>query len=111
PTDIIIPGTRVDRNLNSLKTYGGRISALFDATDNFSVRVGVIAQNINNAGSDYLEVDPETLKPLYDGLTQSRYFPEYTHVKYRIYSGVADWDLGFGSLTSSTSYGKFSETF
>jgi outer membrane receptor protein involved in Fe transport len=111
PTHLIIPGTRDDRNFNSVKTYGGRVSALLNATDNFAVRLSADIQNINNAGSDYIEVDADTLKPLYDGLVQSRYFPEYTRVKYRVYSAVADWNLGFANLTSSTSYGTFSETF
>jgi outer membrane receptor protein involved in Fe transport len=107
----IFAGTRVDKDLNDVKTYGGRISGLFNATDNLSVRLGAIFQNINNAGSDYVEVDPVTFEPLYGDVTQSRYFPEWTHVKYRIYSGVADWNFGFANLTSSTSYGRFSETF
>ena len=111
PTIVLIPGTEDDKDINDLATYGGRVSALFNATDNFSIRLGVIFQNINSDASDSIEVDPETLKPLYGGLVQSRYFPEFTDIKYRIYSGVADWDLGFATLTSSTSYGKFSEDF
>jgi outer membrane receptor protein involved in Fe transport len=109
PTDVIIPGSRVDKDINELKSYGGRASLLFNATDNFSVRLGAIFQNTNSANSDYVEVNPVTLDQLYGGLVQSRYLEEPTKIKYRIYSAVADWDFGFANLTSSTSYGKFSE--
>jgi outer membrane receptor protein involved in Fe transport len=111
PAHPLYAGTLVDKNLNGVKTFGGRASVLVNASDNFSIRLGAILQNINNAGSDYVEVDPVTLKPLYGDVTQSRYLPEWTHVKYRIYSAVEDWNIGFANLTSSTSYEKFSETF
>lgn len=111
PSTVIIPGTMVDKNINELKSYGGRASLLFNATENFSVRLSAIVQNTNSDASDYIEVDPVTLNALYGGLVQSRYFPEPTKVKYRVYSAVADWDLGFANLTSSTSYGTFSEKF
>jgi outer membrane receptor protein involved in Fe transport len=84
---------------------------LFNATDNFSVRLSAIVQNTNSDASDYVEVNPLTLNQLYGGLVQSRYLSEPTKIKYRVYSGVADYDFGFANLTSSTSYGKFSERF
>jgi len=107
PANPLYAGTLVDKNQNDVKTYGGRISALFNASDDFSIRLGAMIQNINNAGSNYVEVDPVTLKPLYGGLTVSRYLPEFTRTKYRVYSAVADWNIGFANLTSSTSYGTF----
>ena len=107
PANPLYAGTLVDKNLNGVKTYGGRISALFNSTENFTLPLGAIIKNNNNAGSNYIEVDPVTLKPLYGGTVVSRYLPEFTRSKYRVYSGVADWNLGFANLTSSTSYGTF----
>ena len=40
---------------------------------------------------------------------QSRYQPEPTNIKYRVYNGTADWDLGFANLFSSTAYSTFNE--
>ena len=57
------------------------------------------------------EVDPDTLDPLYGGLVQSLYQREPTKIKYRVYSGTVDWDLGFANLFSSTSYSTFDEKF
>jgi iron complex outermembrane recepter protein len=108
---ILVPGTRDDSNINTLKSYGGRASVLFNATENLSVRLSAIVQNTKSDNSDYVEVDPVTLDQLYGGLVQSRYITEPTKIKYRVYSGVVDYDFGFANLTSSTSYGKFSEDF
>ncbi|MCH8614720.1 TonB-dependent receptor [Sphingomonas sp. SM33] len=109
PADVIIPGSRVDKNINELKSYGGRASLLFNATDDLSIRLSALVQNTNSDNSDYVEVDPVTLDQRYGGLVQSRYLNEPTKIKYRVYSGVLDYDFGFANLTSSTSYGKFSE--
>ncbi|HEX3675894.1 MAG TPA: TonB-dependent receptor, partial [Sphingomicrobium sp.] len=35
--------------------------------------------------------------------------PEPTHIKYRVYYGTADWDVGFANFFSSTSYSTFKE--
>jgi iron complex outermembrane receptor protein len=101
--------TLVEDNINDRKSLGGRASALFQPTDAVSVRLTAFAQNLNSGASDIFEVDPDTLKSPYGGLVQSRYQPEPTHIKYRVYSGTVDWDLGFANLLSSTAYSTFSE--
>ncbi len=103
--------TLVDDDINDRKSYGGRASLLFQATDNLSVRLTAFAQNLNTDASNVFQVDPETLHPLYGGLVQSVYQREPTRIKYRVYSGTVDWDLGFANLLSSTAYSTFSEKF
>jgi outer membrane receptor protein involved in Fe transport len=104
-------GTLVEKDLNDRKSYGGRASVLFDPTSNLSIRLTAFAQNLNSGGSDIFEVDPVTLKSLDGGFVQAIYQPEPTHIKYRVYYGTIDWDFGFASLFSTTSYSKFSEQF
>jgi iron complex outermembrane receptor protein len=99
----------VAKDINDRKSYGGRASLLFAPTEDVSIRLTAFAQNLNSGASDTFEVDSDTLKPLYGGFVQSRYQPEPTRIKYRVYSGTADWDLGFASLTSVTSYSTFKE--
>ena len=106
-----IGSTLIAKDINTKKSYGGRASLLLQATDDLSFRLTAFAQNLNSGADSVFEVDPETLKPLYGGLVQSRYQPEPTHVRYRVYSGTVDWDLGFANLLSSTSYSRFSEKF
>jgi iron complex outermembrane receptor protein len=108
---LVLGSTLVDSNINDRKSYGGRASLLFQPIDTLSVRLTAFAQNLNSGSSSSYEVDPDTLKPLYGGLVQSRYQPEPTKVKYRVYSGTVDWDLGFANLLSSTAYSTFVEKF
>jgi iron complex outermembrane recepter protein len=103
--------TLIADDINDRKSYGGRASILFQPVDTLQVRLTAFAQNLNSGASSIVEVDPATLKPLYGGLVQSLYQPEPTRIKYRVYSGTVDWDLGFANLLSSTSYSNFSEKF
>jgi iron complex outermembrane recepter protein len=38
------------------------------------------------------------------GYTQSQFVPSFSDLSYRVYNATGDFDLGFGTLTSSTSY-------
>jgi iron complex outermembrane receptor protein len=107
----IVDGSRVEEDLNGLETYGGRISALFQPSENFSLNLTALFQDINSDNADVFEADPESLRPLYGDFVASRYHPEWTEVSYRIYSATIDWDLGPVSLQSVTSYGEFEEDF
>ena len=103
--------TLVDEDINDRKSYGGRASVLFQPVDTVSIRLTAFAQNLNTGAGSVFEVDPDTLDPLYGGLVQSLYQREPTRIKYRVFSGTVDWDLGFANLLSSTSYSKFKEDF
>ena len=107
----IVDGTRVEENINSLETLGGRLSALFAPSDSFSLNLAAVYQEINSDNSDQFEVDPVTLEPLYGGEVASRYHPEFTDIEYQIFSATIDWDVGPLTVQSVTSYGEFTETF
>ena len=111
PAVNIVDGSRVESDLNGFETYGGRVSALFEPSDQFSVNLTAQIQNIESDSSDTFEADPTTYSPLYGGLVASRYHPEYTNTEYQVYSATIDWDFGPASLQSVTSYGTFEEKF
>jgi outer membrane receptor protein involved in Fe transport len=111
PAVNIVDGSRDEDNLNGLDTYGGRFSALFAPSDNFSLNLTALFQNIESDSSDAFEADAVTYNPLYGGPVVSRYHPEYTDIEYRIYSATLDWDLGGVSLQSVTSYSEFEQDF
>jgi outer membrane receptor protein involved in Fe transport len=111
PAVNIFDGTREEENLNSVDTYGGRVSALFAPSDDFSLNLTALFQDINSENSDVFEADPDSLEPLYGDLIQSRYLPEWTEIEYRVYSATIDWDVGPVSLQSVTSWGEFKEPF
>jgi len=111
PAVNIVDGSRVESNLNGLSTLGGRVSALFQPSDDFSLNLTAMMQRIESDNSDAIEADPVTQTALYGGLVASRYHPEFTNTDYQVYSASIDWDFGPASLQSVTSYGTFEEKF
>jgi outer membrane receptor protein involved in Fe transport len=108
---VTIESARVEEKLNGAETYGGRLSALFEPSDAFSLNLTAMFQDINSDNANRFEADPATLDALYGGSVVSRYHQEWTDIEYRIYSATIDWDMGPVSLQSITSYGEFTETF
>jgi outer membrane receptor protein involved in Fe transport len=104
PENNIFDGTRVDDAINSLDTYGARVSALFLPTDNFSLELIAMNQSIESDAPDNVDADPVSLKPLYGGYAQSQYHPNPNEVDYEVYSAVIDWDFGAARLESVTSW-------
>jgi iron complex outermembrane recepter protein len=99
------------RNVNDDNNYGGRASLLFKPSDEFSVRLFATLQNIDVDSPSNFEVDPRTLQPVnaltgarQNRLTRFERIPEYRDARYRLYSGSADYNFGFATLTSVTSY-------
>jgi iron complex outermembrane receptor protein len=104
-------GSSIRSNTNDFESYGGRASLLWKPDANLSVRLSALLQNLYVDGSSFVEADPATLKPLYGGLTQSEYLPQFSNIKYRLYNGTIDYDLGPATLTSATSYGQQLQSF
>ena len=97
-------GSDVAKNINGSKIFGGRAALLFRPSSAVSFKLTALAQNIEADAPSIVESDPVTLNRLYGGLTQSQFIPQFTNVKYRVYNGTGNFDLGFAELTSSTSY-------
>lgn len=95
----------IAKNINGDRVYGGRASLLFKPSDNASIRLSAVAQNIDANAPTLVEADPVTLRPLH-GLSQSQYVPQFSNVHYRLYNATGTFDLGFGTLTSSTSLSR-----
>jgi iron complex outermembrane receptor protein len=104
-------GSDVERNINDSKSYGGRAALLFKPSDTFSIKLGSYIQNIKNNATNEVESDAVTGRVLYGGLTQSQFIPETSEIRYRLYSGVVDLDLGFANLVSATSYSTLAQDF
>ncbi|KRB82238.1 TonB-dependent receptor [Sphingomonas sp. Root710] len=107
------------KDANDYQSYGGRASILFKPSEDFSVRLTGIAQNIRSNSRASFDADPLTLKPLATDpntgastegrLTRSEFYPEQNDVDYRLYNGTINWDLGPVALTSITSYGTLTQ--
>ncbi len=111
PTVNVVQGTRVEEDINSLDSFGGRISALYAPSDRFSLDLTTLAQNIESGSSDVVDADPATLEPVNSRPVRSRYQRDFTDIEYRVYSATLDWDFGRASLQSVTSYSTFEQNF
>lgn len=109
---------RTGSNINDSKSYGGRASILFKPTEDITVRLFALAQNIEVDSPSSFEVNPLSLKPANaitgaaQGDKRTRYerIADYNDVDYRLYSGTLNWNLGFADLTSVTSYSEQDQT-
>lgn len=106
---------RGGRNINGSKSYGGRASLLFKPTDQLSVRLFALLQNIETDSPSSFLADPATLRPanpitgaIVSEADRTRYerIAEFNDLDYRLYSGTIDYDFDFATLTSITSYSE-----
>ncbi|HLT90352.1 MAG TPA: TonB-dependent receptor [Woeseiaceae bacterium] len=109
PANNIVDGSLVLEDLNETDVFGGRVSALFDTGGVFSAQLTALFQDIEADGSANFEGDFDTYEPLYGGLVKTQYHRDLTDTEYRIYSGLLNWELGAGTLLSSTSYSTFAQ--
>jgi len=101
----------VANNINDSKSYGGRGSLLFKPSDAFDIRLTGHFQNIRADAPSVVESDPNTLRTLYGRPTQSQFADQFTNIDYRLYNGLVNYDFGFATLTSSSSYSTQNQTF
>lgn len=106
--------------VNASTGTGGRASLLWQATEDLTIRLTGHMQNLDLNGNNAVDVSmvPSAttssglaigLSPLFGNYQQGRTAAETSRVHYRLYNGTIDYDLGFGTLTSASSYGTFSD--
>jgi outer membrane receptor protein involved in Fe transport len=114
--DTFFPGyiddpSRGVKDINDIRRDGVRASLLWEPTPTLSFRLSANYQNLT-AGDDGTEdVSAATLKPLFGDLTQERALPQPLSESNQIYNGTINWNLGFATLVSSTSYTKTNTAF
>jgi outer membrane receptor protein involved in Fe transport len=100
-----------EEDINKNDVWGGRASLLFQPSDDLSIRLTAIAQHIESDQSSLVDVDDD-YQPLGDGgLTQSVFVRSPNELEYRLYNGTIDYDFGFASLISSTSWARQDQTY
>ncbi|GAA0317701.1 TonB-dependent receptor [Sphingomonas oligophenolica] len=94
---------RKKSNVNTFEVYGGRIALYWKPVDQLSVELSAVLQNSHSPNTS--EVDLTSgLTPIYGKYSQVRWGNENWDFKTRLYSLNANYDLGWGTLTSITSY-------
>jgi iron complex outermembrane recepter protein len=92
-----------ERDVNSTRVDGGRAALLWQVSDGFSASLAVLAQDTRGHGSSYEWLDAN-LTPTGGGLKQYFFIDQPLKLQSRLYSLTLNDDLGWGALTSVTSY-------
>ena len=109
--DTYFPGyiddpSRGAKDINDIRRDGVRGSFLWEPTQNFSIRLSANYQKLTAGDFGTEDVSAATLQPLFGDLTQERDLPQPLSETNQIYNATINWNLGFGSLVSSTSYSE-----
>jgi iron complex outermembrane receptor protein len=108
-----------ENNINRGYQGGVRAALLVNFTDNLSIRLNAFGQDLHTDGTPYTDVvgagdllltpPANQLEPQNGNFNQQRFINEPTDFDYRIYSGTLNWNVGWGTFTSITSYGTTEE--
>ena len=109
--DTYIPGYIDDFSLgrdgvNDVRRTNARAAFLWQPNDDLTIRVTAAYQRLSAGDNNAVDLDPTTLRPIYGDLITSRDFAQPESVSNEIYNATINWNLGFGALTSSTSWTK-----
>jgi iron complex outermembrane receptor protein len=103
-TDNVVTG---NDDANSSDMYGGRLAIRAMPTDDLTIDVSGMIQNIDNDGYAYETLMPGTQQPLYGKYKYDHYSNFGSSIKYRVASATATWTTSVGSLIGSASYGEY----
>ena len=109
--DTYVPGYIDDPTLgrdgvNDVRRTNARAAFLWQPNNDLTICVTAAYQRLSAGDNNDVDLDPGTLRPIYGDLTHSRDFAEPERVSNEIYNATINWNLGFGALTSSTSWTK-----
>ena len=96
-------------DVNGVETSGWRAAFLLNATDDLSIRLSAQSQDIDSENSEAVAYFQSPLEPVAGDTDQFSPFDVTSDVTYRILNGTIDWDLGWASLISSTSYSELEQ--
>jgi outer membrane receptor protein involved in Fe transport len=96
-------GPAAGKNLNSGDTTGGRVSLLVEPTAHFHVRATALAQDIHRRGSDYVDYDPATGRPVNGPSDRALVLREPYSMRTSLGSVDLEYDFGTARLNSITS--------
>ena len=94
------------RNENSATQEGGRVALFWQASDTLTIKASAMGQNIDADGNAAVKVDGATGKPLLGQYGRDTKLAEPYTQKLRYYSLTGDWDIGFATVTSASSWSR-----
>ncbi len=97
------------KDVNQSDTYGGRADLLFTPSDKLSLRITGFVQNVDRDGE--MVADYTFAGEPVNGLNQSRLVDEPYYQRFRSGSATLDYDFGWASLISISSYQTVESVF
>jgi iron complex outermembrane receptor protein len=92
-------------DVNDLKTSGARATLLAKVSDALTLKASAMYQRYRTGAESTVNITNISTGELAFGpYQQQRFTPEPQTLKFQLYALSANWDLGFGNLTSTTSY-------
>ncbi|RYY24884.1 MAG: TonB-dependent receptor [Sphingomonadales bacterium] len=107
-TDNVGTGTK---NVNDGTSKGGRIAIGWTPTDNLTIDLVGLFQNIEGDGFALQQNDRGTLNPTFGKRKYSMFFDAGSEVRYRVISGTATYELGAGRIIATGSYNETRTAF
>ena len=92
------------KDVNQSDVYGGRADFLYKPTDQLSIRLNAFLQRIARDGTNTVNYDLATEKPINGGLEQSTILAQPFDEQFNLYSATVVYDFGSAALTSVSSY-------
>jgi len=94
------------RDVNDHDQEGARVSLLWKATDDFTVRLSGLWQTIDAADPAQIVEDLTTGARIGDGMSNFAYLDQPFRKKLHYYAATLDYDLGFAQLSSASTYSR-----
>lgn len=98
------------KNENTVTRKGGRVALFYQPAENLEITASALFQNIDSAGKAVVQLNALTDEPVVDRYTHNTALPEQLNQKLQFYSLTVNWDLGFGKLTSASSFSRADNT-
>jgi iron complex outermembrane receptor protein len=98
------------QDTNRAQTSGGKAILKIQAADNLDIKFVGLIQNLRADGSTQVDVDADTLKPLYCQYCFASPVNPVFETKYRLGGMTVNWTIpGAGTLTNNLSYGRYTD--
>jgi len=91
-------------DVNGTREQSGRLALRWDATNDLTVHLGALIQQIDSDGNGTVALSPTTLQPLYGERTDDAYIAQPFQSQIQYYSATVNWHQSWADLTSATSY-------
>src|SRR5579863_1683182 len=108
-----------EKDVNRGYRDGVHAALLVNFTDNLSMRLNAFGQDLHTDGTPNVDVvgamdlvftpPANQLDPQNGNFNQQRYMNEPISFDYRVYSATINWNIGWGTFTSISSYGTTEE--